>query len=43
MEFNQKAKTYNFNVVSILGPSYTLGVKYGTNVKPLTSNTFPCK
>lgn len=36
-----KAKTYNFNVVSILGPSYTLGVKYGTNVKPLTSNTFP--
>jgi len=36
-----KAKSYTFNVVSILGTSYTLGVKYGTNVKPLTSSTFP--
>ncbi|ORX44688.1 coth-domain-containing protein, partial [Piromyces finnis] len=37
------AKTFNFNVVSILGEGYIMGVKYDTNEIPipLTSTTFP--
>jgi len=38
-----KAKVYNFNVISIMGEGYTMGVKYGTTVKSLTASTFPCK
>jgi len=36
-----QAKQFTFNVVSILGPGTTLGVKYGETVKPLTSSLFP--
>jgi len=36
-----KAKTYNFNVVSILGEGSSLGVKYGNTVTPLTASQFP--
>jgi len=35
------AKT--FNVISILGEGYSLGVKFNNNVVPLKPSTFPCK
>ncbi|ORX52081.1 hypothetical protein BCR36DRAFT_33171 [Piromyces finnis] len=35
------AKKYNFNVVSILGTGYSMGVKYDENVVPLQSTLFP--
>ncbi|OUM68974.1 hypothetical protein PIROE2DRAFT_3203 [Piromyces sp. E2] len=35
------AKSYYFNVVSILGSGSLMGVKYGTTVQPLTSSVFP--
>jgi len=35
------AKLYKFNVVSILGEGYSIGVKYGNNVTPLNSSAFP--
>jgi len=37
------AKLYKFNVVSILGEGYSLGVKYGNNEVPLNPTAFPCK
>jgi len=38
-----KATKYTFNVVSILGEGYTLGVKYNKKVVELKSTVFPCK
>jgi len=36
-----EAKKYEFKVVSIMGEGYSMGVKYGTTVTPLTASTFP--
>lgn len=36
-----KATKYTFNVVSILGEGYTLGVKYNKKVVELKSTVFP--
>lgn len=36
-----QAKTFNFNVVSVKGEGFNLGVKYGNEVKPLTASYFP--
>jgi len=36
-----EAKKYNFNVISIMGDSVSLGVKFDNNVVPLTSTNFP--
>jgi len=36
-----EAKQYNFNVVSILGKGYTLGVRVGNQEQKLTSTDFP--
>jgi len=38
----KKGKTFNFNVVSIKGESFNLGVKYGNEIVPLTATHFPC-
>ncbi|ORX44691.1 hypothetical protein BCR36DRAFT_359411 [Piromyces finnis] len=35
------AKNYNFNVVSILGEGYSLGVKFNNEIKPLNPVLFP--
>jgi hypothetical protein len=34
------AKKYDFKVVSLFDKSYTIGVKYGTEIKPLTGDEF---
>ncbi|ORX69346.1 hypothetical protein BCR32DRAFT_272441 [Anaeromyces robustus] len=39
-DINQ-TQTYEFNVVSILNNDYKLGVKYGDNIVPLKSSTYP--
>jgi len=36
-----EAKTFNFNVVSIKGEGFNLGVKYNNEVKPLNATHFP--
>jgi len=36
-----EAKTFNFNVVSIKGEGFNLGVKFGNEVKPLNDTNFP--
>jgi len=36
-----EGKTFNFNVVSIKGESFNLGVKYGNEIVPLTATHFP--
>ncbi|OUM68980.1 hypothetical protein PIROE2DRAFT_3213 [Piromyces sp. E2] len=36
-----EAKSHTFKVISIMGEGYSMGVKYGTTVKPLTSSIFP--
>ncbi|ORX44689.1 hypothetical protein BCR36DRAFT_586054 [Piromyces finnis] len=35
------AKNYNFKVVSLSGENYSIGVKYGNEIKPLFSDNFP--
>jgi len=41
--FYNIAYKYTFNVVSILGEGYTMGVKYGKKVFELEPSVFPCK
>jgi len=36
-----EARKFNFNVISIMGDSVSLAVKYGDNLVPLTTTYFP--
>jgi len=36
-----KAATWKFNVVSLMDPSYSMGLKYNNNIIRMSSNAFP--